>query len=174
MATTNSISQQLLDLLATRNYHPEMLDKMGKPSDAEDAKTFTFDYTSGSGKNYGTMVIVLDSDNEMKIMYGDNLGRTMEGDDKGEFFDFLQHLNQKARANRWTHSIADISQLKHTMQGMAAIQEGLFEGYYGTRKISYAGQPTEARLLWHTQDQLCWSAHRSKIANCSQPALGRK
>ena len=152
MATTNSISQQLLDLLATRNYHPEMLDRMGKPSDAEDAKTFTFDYVAGSGKNYGTMVIVLDSDNEMKIMYGDNLGRTMEGDDKSEFFDFLQHLNQKARANRWTHSIADINQLKHTMQGMAAIQEGLFEGYYGTRKVSYAGEPTQARLqIIHSQ-----------------------
>ena len=152
MATTNSLSQQLLDLLATRNYHPEMLDKMGKPSSAEDAKTFTFDYIAGSGKNYGTMVIVLDSDNEMKIMYGDNLGRTMEGDDKSEFFDFLQHLNQKARSNRWTHSIADINQLKHTMQGMAAIQEGLFEGYYGTRKVSYAGEPTQARLqIVHSQ-----------------------
>jgi hypothetical protein len=152
MATTNSISQQLLDLLATRNFHPEMLDKMGKPSNAEDAKTFTFDYISGAGKNYGTMVIVLDSDNEMKIMYGDNLGRTMEGDDKSEFFDFLQHLNQKATSNRWTHSIQDISQLKHTMQGMAAIQEGLFEGYYGTRKVSYAGEPTQARLqIVHSQ-----------------------
>jgi len=125
---------------------------MGKPSSAEDAKTFTFDYISGAGKNYGTMVIVLDSDNEMKIMYGDNLGRTMEGDDKGEFFDFLQHLNQKATSNRWTHSIADINQLKHTMQGMAAIQEGLFEGYYGTRKVSYAGEPTQARLqIVHSQ-----------------------
>lgn len=152
MATTNSISQQLLDLLATRNFHPEMLDRMGRPSDAEDAKTFTFDYVSGTGKNYGTMVIVLDSDNEMKIMYGDNLGRTMEGDDKSEFFDFLQHLNQKATQNRWTHSIADINQLKHTMQGMAAIQEGLFEGYYGTRKVSYAGEPTQARLqIVHSQ-----------------------
>ena len=152
MATTNTISQQLLDLLATRNYHPEMLDKMGKPSSAEDAKTFTFDYISGAGKNYGTMVIVLDSDNEMKIMYGDNLGRTMEGDDKSEFFDFFQHLNQKATSNRWTHSIADINQLKHTMQGMAAIQEGLFEGYYGTRKVSYAGEPTQARLqIVHSQ-----------------------
>jgi hypothetical protein len=152
MATTNSISQQLLDLLATRNFHPEMLDRMGKPSNAEDAKTFTFDYISGAGKNYGTMVIVLDSDNEMKIMYGDNLGRTMEGDDKSEFFDFLQHLNQKATSNRWTHSIADINQLKHTMQGMAAIQEGLFEGYYGTRKVSYAGEPTQARLqIVHSQ-----------------------
>jgi len=152
MATTNSISQQLLDLLATRNFHPEMLDRMGKPSSAEDAKTFTFDYISGAGKNYGTMVIVLDSDNEMKIMYGDNLGRTMEGDDKSEFFDFLQHLNQKATSNRWTHSIQDISQLKHTMQGMAAIQEGLFEGYYGTKKVSYAGEPTQARLqIVHSQ-----------------------
>ena len=152
MATTNSISQQLLDLLATRNFHPEMLDRMGRPSSAEDAKTFTFDYISGAGKNYGTMVIVLDSDNEMKIMYGDNLGRTMEGDDKSEFFDFLQHLNQKATSNRWTHSIADINQLKHTMQGMAAIQEGLFEGYYGTRKVSYAGEPTQARLqIVHSQ-----------------------
>ena len=152
MATTNSLSQQLLDLLSTQNVHPEMLDKMGKPTDAENAKTFTFDYTSGSGTNYGTMVIVLDSDNDMKIMYGDNLGRTMEGDDKQEFFDFVQHLSQKAKQNRWTHSIQDISQLKHTMQGMAAIQEGLFEGYYGTRKISYAGQPTEARLqIVHSQ-----------------------
>ena len=152
MATTNSISQQLLDLLATRNFHPEMLDRMGRPSDAEDAKTFTFDYVAGSGKNYGTMVIVLDSDNEMKIMYGDNLGRTMEGDDKSEFFDFLQHLNQKATSNRWTHSIVDINQLKHTMQGMAAIQEGLFEGYYGTKKVSYAGEPTQARLqIVHSQ-----------------------
>ena len=152
MATTNSLSQQLLDLLATRNVHPEMLDKMGKPTDAENAKTFTFDYTSGAGTNYGTMVIVLDSDNDMKIMYGDNLGRTMEGDDKQEFFDFIQHLSKKATQNRWTHSIQDISQLKHTMQGMAAIQEGLFEGYYGTRKVSYAGQPTEARLqIVHSQ-----------------------
>jgi len=152
MATTNSLSQQLLDLLATRNFHPEMLDRMGKPSNAEDAKTFTFDYVSGTGKNYGTMVVVLDSDNEMKIMYGDNLGRTMEGDDKSEFFDFIQHLSQKAKQNRWTHSIADINQLKHTMQGMAAIQEGLFEGYYGTKKVSYAGEPTEARLqIVHSQ-----------------------
>jgi hypothetical protein len=152
MATTNSLSQQLLDLLATRNFHPEMLDRAGKPCNAEDAKTFTFDYVSGTGKNYGTMVIVLDADNEMKIMYGDNLGRTMEGNDKQEFFDFVTHLNQKATQNRWTHSIADINQLKHTMQGMAAIQEGLFEGYYGTKKVSYAGEPTQARLqIVHSQ-----------------------
>jgi len=152
MATENTLSQQLLDLLATRNLHPEMLDRSGRPTDAPDAKTFTFDYEGASGKNYGTMVIVLDSDNEMKIMYGDNLGRTMEGTDKNEFFDFIQHLSRKATMNRWTHTIADISQLKHTMQGLAAIQEGLFEGYYGNRNISYAGAPTQARLkIKHSQ-----------------------
>jgi hypothetical protein len=129
-----------------------MLDRSGRPTDAPEAKTFTFDYEGASGKNYGTMVIVLDSDNEMKIMYGDNLGRTMEGTDKNEFFDFIQHLSKKATMNRWTHTIADISQLKHTMQGLAAIQEGLFEGYYGNRNISYAGAPTQARLkIKHSQ-----------------------
>jgi hypothetical protein len=147
MAIENSFAQQLLDLLATRNFHPEMLDRAGRPTDsASDAKTLTFDYVSGAGKNYGTMVIILDIDNDMKVMYGDNLGRTMEGDDKQEFFDFIQQLNRKAVTNRWTHTATDISQLKHVMQGLAAIQEGLFEGYYGTRKISYSGQPTEARL----------------------------
>ena len=147
MAIENSFSQQLLDLLATRNFHPEMLDRSGRPTDsAEDAKTLSFDYVSSAGKNYGTMVIILDIDNDMKIMYGDNLGRTMEGDDKQEFFDFVQQLNQKATKNRWTHTVSDISQLRHVMQGIAAIQEGLFEGYYGNRKISWTGNATEARL----------------------------
>lgn len=147
MAQEQNISTQLNDLLVTRNYAPEMLDRQGKPANAEDAKTFTFDYVSGSGKNYGTMVVILDSDNDMKVFYGDNLGRAMEGDDKDQFFDFQQQLNKFARMHRWTYTAKDLSQLKHTMQGLAAIQEGLFEGYYGTRKISYAGEPTEARLM---------------------------
>jgi hypothetical protein len=93
------------------------------------------------------MVIILDSGNDLKAMYGDNLGRTMEGDDKQEFFDFQQHLSQFANSHRWTYTADDIGKLKYTMQGLAAIKEGLFEGYYGTRRISYAGKPTEARLM---------------------------
>lgn len=147
MAQQNNIAQQLNDLLVTRNFHPDMLDAQGKVCDSEDAKTFTFDYISGAGKNYGTMVIILDSDNDLKAFYGDNLGRSMEGDDKDEFFDFQQHLSQFANAHRWTYTAKDLGQLKHTMQGLAAIKEGLFEGYYGTRRISYAGEPTEARLM---------------------------
>lgn len=147
MAQEQNISTQLNDLLVTRNFSPDMLDRQGKQSNSDEAKTFTFDYVSRSGTNYGTMVIILDSDSDMKVFYGDNLGRAMEGDDKDEFFDFQQHLNKFANMHRWTYTAKDLNQLKHTMQGLAAIQEGLFEGYYGTRKISYAGEPTQARLM---------------------------
>ena len=155
MATQNTIEQQLQDTLATQNFETEMLGADGKPTNqVQDAKTFTFDYVSGSGKNYGTMVIVLDTDNDMKIMYGDNLGRTMEPQDKDEFFDFLEHMGLLARRNRWTRTTQDINQLKYTMQGLAAIKEGLFEGYYGNRVVSYSGQPTEARLMIKHSQQL--------------------
>jgi hypothetical protein len=147
MAQENNIAQQLNDLLVSQNFHPEMLDTMGKPTQADEAKVFNFDYISPSGKNYGTMVIILDSDNDMKVFYGDNLGRSMEGDDKESFFNFIQHLHKFANMHRWTYSPKDLNQIKYSMQGLAAIQEGLFEGYYGTRKVSYAGQPTEARLM---------------------------
>jgi hypothetical protein len=146
MAQEN-ISVQLNDLLASRDFHAELLDKQGRPTDAENADIFTFDYVSESGKNYGTMVIILDTENEMQVFYGDNLGRSMEGDDKTEFFDFVQHLHKFANMRRWTYSPKNINQVKFTMQGLAAIKEGLFEGYYGTKKISYSGNPTEARLV---------------------------
>lgn len=148
MATQNNIEQQLLDLLVTKNFQPAMKDKNGQDArETSDAKLFSFDYVGDSGKNYGTMVIVLDQDNDLKVMYGDNLGRTMAGDDKDNFFDFIMQINQIANRNRWTHTVTDLSKLKYVQQGLAAIQEGLFEGYYGTRKISYTGEPTEARLM---------------------------
>jgi hypothetical protein len=148
MATQNTIEQQLLDLLVTKNFEPAMKDKNGQDArQTEDAKLFSFDYVGDSGKNYGTMVIVLDQDNDLKIMYGDNLGRTMAGDDKDKFFDFIMQINQVASRNRWTHTATDLNKLKYVQQGLAAIQEGLFEGYYGTRRVSYSGEPTEARLM---------------------------
>jgi len=146
MAQEN-ISVQLNDLLASRDFRPELLDREGRPTDAENADIFTFDYVSSSGKDYGTMVIILDTENEMQVFYGDNLGRSMEGNDKNEFFDFVQHLHKFANMRRWTYSPKNINQVKYTMQGLAAIKEGLFEGYYGTRKVSYSGEPTQARLI---------------------------
>jgi len=147
MAQEHNIEQKLHDLLISRDFHPELTGKDGRPSDAAEAKTFAFDYIAPSGKNYGTMVIVLANDNEMKVMYGDNLGKTMEGSDKQAFFDFVQALHQFAVRNFWTFSSEDLSKLKYVQAGMAAIKEGLFEGYYGSRRVSYTGEATEARMM---------------------------
>jgi len=147
MATTETISQDLYDFLVTKNFDPEPLDAKGNPSDAEDAKVFSFDYVSTSGKNYGTGVIVIADPGDVKFFYGDNLGRSMEEPDKSEWFKFLEELSDFATQHRHDWTPSDISKLKYTMAGIAAIKEGLFEGYYGTRKVSYMGEQTEARLV---------------------------
>ena len=153
MAIEN-ISQDIADLLATKDYDVKYTDGQGKDSSPEEAKTFAFDWVAGSGKNYGTVVIVLGDDNDLQLFFGDNLGKTMENpQDKLDWFGseretgFLPELKNFATQHRYTFSPKDINQLKHTMQGMAAIKEGLFEGYYGTRKVSYVGEQTEARLV---------------------------
>ena len=149
MAQELNIEQKLNDLLETHNFHPEFLGKDGRPvKDASTAKTFSFDYIGSSGNNYGTMVIVLGDDNEMFVMYGDNLGKTIEDHkDRNEFFEFQHTLTNLAHRNRWHATLTDISKLKHIQAGIAAITEGLFEGYYGNKRVSYAGEPTEARLM---------------------------
>jgi len=153
MAIEN-ISQDVADLLATKDYDVKYTDGQGKDSSPEEAKTFAFDWVAGSGQNYGTVVIVLGDDNDLQLFFGDNLGKTMENpQDKLDWFGseretgFLPELKNFATQHRYTFSPKDINQLKHTMQGMAAIKEGLFEGYYGTRKVSYVGEQTEARLV---------------------------
>ena len=148
MPQTLNIEQKLSDLLDTRDFKPEMRGKDGLPSTPDQAKVFSFDYRSSQGRNYGTMVIVMGDDNEMFVMYGDNLGRTIENsDDRQEFYDFQQQLSDLAHRNRWIVTKTDISKLKQVQAGIAAIKEGLFEGYYGTRRISYQGEPTQARLM---------------------------
>jgi len=145
---TQSISQDLSDLLTTKNFDPTYLDKSGRDAEPADAVTYSFDWTSSSGKNYGTLAIVLGDGNDMMVFFGDNLGRSMENpEDKNEWFRFLEQLSNFATQHRYTFSPKDLNRLKHTMAGIAAIKEGLFEGYYGTRRISYVGEQTQARLV---------------------------
>ena len=144
--TMEALPQDLADFLVTRNFDPEYFDDKGQPAEAGDAKTMKFDYVAGSGKNYGTAVCVI-ADNELSLFYGDNLGRGMEQEDKQDWFSFLEQLSNTAASHAATWSPRDINQLKHTLAGIAAIKEGLFEGYYGTRKISYMGEQTQARLV---------------------------
>jgi len=146
MAQDNSISQDLYDLLTTANFDPEVTNEKGQPAQPNEGSVYSFDWISDSGKNYGTAVIVL-SDNDLEFFFGDNLGQGMEEPDKSEWFAFMGQLKEFATAHRYTWSPRNLNQLKHTMAGLAAIKEGLFEGYYGTRRRSYMGEETDARLV---------------------------
>ncbi len=141
-----ALPQDLADFLVTKNFDPEYFNDQGQPSEAGDAKTIKFDYVADSGKNYGTAVCVI-ADDELSLFYGDNLGRGMEPEDKDEWYGFLEELSNKAASHAATWSPRDINQLKHTLSGIAAIKEGLFEGYYGNRRVSYMGEQTQARLV---------------------------
>jgi hypothetical protein len=141
-----ALSQDLADFLVTKNFDPEYFDEQGQPAEAGDAKTIKFDYVAGTGKNYGTAVCVI-GDDELSFFYGDNLGRGMEPEDKDEYFEFLEQLSNQATSHSVMWSPTEINKLKHTLAGIAAIKEGLFEGYYGSRKVSYMGEQTQARLV---------------------------
>jgi hypothetical protein len=144
----NSAQNQLYDLLVTRDFDPELKDAMGKDvTDPSEADMFTFDWKTPN-KNYGTVVILIGQDRNLKVFFGDNLGRTMEREDKSDWYDFLNQLKQfSVRNNLMNFEIENINRLKYNMQGMAAIKEGLFEGYYGNRKVSYSDQPKQTRLV---------------------------
>ena len=151
----NSPAQELNDLLVTRDFDIKADDATtGKPPvdnegnpDPSKADMFSFDWTASSGKNYGTVVILLGAKNNLQVFFGDNVGRGMDSTDKNEWYQFLQQLRHFAKRNRMQFDLEKLNKLKYTMHGIAAIKEGLFEGYYGNKKVSYSGNPTEARLM---------------------------
>ena len=151
----NPAAVALNDLLITKNFKPEAKDARGLDvEDPAQAKLFRFDWTT-ENKNYGTVVVLLsDKDGSLTVYFGDNLGRTMESDDKKQWYAFLDQMKNFAVRNKFKHfSMDNISRLKYTMQGMAAIKEGLFEGYYGRKNISYSDQPKQVRLMIkHSRD----------------------
>ena len=150
----NPAAVALNDLLITKNFEPEAKDARGLDvEDPADAKMFSFDWTT-ENKNYGTVVVLLSEDGSLTMYFGDNLGRTMESDDKKEWYAFLEQMKTFAVRNKFKNfSLDNISRLKYTMQGMAAIKEGLFEGYYGRKNISYSDQPKQVRLMIkHSRD----------------------
>jgi hypothetical protein len=141
-------AKKLFDLLLSRDFEPNMLDVRGKPAaDPAEADLFSFEFRAQSGKDYGTVVIMLGEEGEMEIFCADNVGRTMEGEDKSDWFAFLQQLKEFAVRNFMSFGIKNINKLRYSMQGQAAIKEGLFESWSGNRTTSWLGQATEARLM---------------------------
>ena len=144
----NTANTQLYNLLVTKDFEPEMKDSMGKDIDnPEDADMFTFNWKTAN-KNYGAVVILIGDKKNLTVFFGDNLGKSMEGEDKSDWYDFLNQLKQfSVRNNLMGFELQDLNKLKYTMQGMAAIKEGLFEGYYGNKKYSYSDQPKQVKLV---------------------------
>jgi hypothetical protein len=144
----NTSGKQLADLLVTRGYEPEMLDSTGKAApSAEDAEIFSFDFVTSNGTNHGTVVVMLGADNELEVFSGDNVGRGMDSEDKTEWYEFQHQLKNFATKNFMTFGSQNINKLKYSMQGQAALKEGLFESWNGTKNVSYNGGPDSVRLM---------------------------
>ena len=141
-------AKQLFDLLVTRDFDPETLDSAGKATtDPANAEIFSFDFTTQSGGDYGTVVIMLGDENTLEVFSGDNVGKTMEGPDKEEWFSFLEQLKNFATRNFLNFGVKNINRLRYSMQGQAAIREGLFESWHGTKTVSYNDKPNAVRLM---------------------------
>lgn len=140
-------AKQLLDLLVTHDYDVKTLDSAGKTAmDPAEAEVFSFDFVARSGKNYGTVVIMI-GDGKTEMFFGDNLAKTMEADDKNEWYDFMQQIKRFATKNFMEFASNNINRLRISMQGQAAIKEGLFESWHGTKTTSYNDRPDHVRLM---------------------------
>lgn len=153
---SQNTANNLFKLLSVRNFgdlqaldsatNKPAQDDQGRP-DVGQADMFTFDWTAQSGQDYGTVVILLNRDSGLDVFFGDNMGRTMESQDKQEWFDFLNQLRQFATKNFLEFSPRNLNKLRFSLAGQAAIQEGLFESWVGNATTSWNGSPTQARLM---------------------------
>ena len=151
----NTPNRQIYDLLVSKNFDIQALDSrtgrgpvndQGQP-DINQADEFRFDFVTQSGKNYGSVVVLFGDDNNLTMFFGDNIGKTMEGQDKDDWFNFLYQMKQFATKNFLTFSPENINRLPYTKQGQAAISEGLFESWQGKGAVSWNGTATEARIV---------------------------
>ena len=144
--TQQTPSKVLYDLLGTRNFNPTALPGE-KTDDSSNNVSYKFDYKAQSGKDYGTAVAMI-NDEGLTLYFGNNLGKGMDSSDKNDWFNFLSQLKNLAMINRLPgFHIQDISKLKYTMQGQAAIKEGLFESWAGTKTLQLTGGFTRTQAF---------------------------
>ena len=149
MAQENNASQQLYDLLVTRDFDPKSLNAMGKPTvNPSEADLFSFNFKT-ENKEYGTVVVLVNGDNDLEVFYGDNLGKAMDSGDKGDWYDFLGAVRNLAKRHLLTFSLNNMNKLKYQMSSMADLAEGLvLEAWKGQGKNkSYNNQPGNAKVV---------------------------
>ena len=143
----NTPSNELYNLLVTKNFEPEILDINGKAvSSPNDAEMFSFDWKVAD-TNYGTVVALLGRDQDLQLYYSENISKELGASDRKQWYDFLKQMKNFAVRNMLTFDLKNLSRLKYTMQSMSAIREGLSEGYYGNKKTSYSDLPKHTRLV---------------------------
>ena len=141
-------ARRLFDLLVSRDFEPEMLDASGRASDdPAETEIFSFDFRAESGQDYGTVVIMLGDDGDLEVYCSDNVGRGMASEDKNDWFGFLEQLKNFATRNFMGFGIKNLNRLRYSMQGQAAIKEGLFESWQGRKDISWNAGANESRLM---------------------------
>jgi hypothetical protein len=142
-------ARKLFDLLVSRDFEPETLDSNGKPAgNPAEAEIFSFNFRAESGKDYGTVVIMLNDEGGLEVYFADNVGKTMDEPDKTEWFRFLEQLKEfSVRTNRSNFGLKNLNHLRYSMQGQAAIKEGLFESWSGKKDVSWNAGANESRLM---------------------------
>jgi len=147
-------SEQLFDLLSTKDYKITTLDGQSKKEiDPEKYVMFSFDFTD-NGKNYGPVVILLNKDNDMEIFFGDVIGKTMDRTAKKQWTELLYQLRMFSKRNMMGYKIENINRLKYSLQSMSKVNEcfkRLFESYYGTSRTSYNPQGKAKIIIKHSK-----------------------
>jgi hypothetical protein len=145
---SQQIQNQIFNYLVGKDLDPE-IQKIPDPADPDGKPNilFTFDYLAPSGKNYGTVVILIGE--QLEMYFGDSLGRTMEGRDKDSWYEFLLSLRNIARRNMMSYQWKDLNKLKHSLRGQAQLTEAVMESLSGNRTRSWTAPPDSTRLVIH-------------------------
>jgi len=144
MKTSDTTAAELNDLLVTQGFDPEIKDYRGQDEEnPEDGKILSFDYTIND-HNYGTMVLLLDTQGNLEIFSALGITNRPQASDQEDWDKFLYLLRHFARSHmKRLKSPQPMHRLKHRMRSLSSLKES----YYGTKKVSYAGAPKEARLM---------------------------
>jgi hypothetical protein len=149
-------AKQLYDLLISRDFDDlravsSQTDKTpvnaeGQP-DVGLADLFSFDWHSESGKNYGTVLILLRSDGTVMLEFGNNLGKTIDSSDRQQWFDFMLEIKNFAVRNFMGFEAVNLGKIRHSLHGQRNIREGLLESWTGRRDVSWNADPGQTRLV---------------------------
>jgi hypothetical protein len=158
-------SQKLFNLLLSKDFDIKTLDSTGKPiTNITEADIFSFNFISNK-VNYGTVVILVGEDSNFEIFFGNNIGLGLERDAKDTWYDLLYQLRMFAKRNMMSFSLKNINKLKHTMQGLATIKEGILEGWNGTSKSSYNPQKNKIKLIIRHSKKIAEGEQRFRNIN---------